>query len=83
MDKVALGQVFLHVLRFSPVSIIPPVLHIHARLHVALTRSIGAPKMGGWAAAPPLQNEIKKNTDFVGTMVSRFYVTYASAKISH
>jgi hypothetical protein len=24
VDKVALGQVFLHVLRFSPVNIIPP-----------------------------------------------------------
>jgi hypothetical protein len=29
VDKVALGQVFLRVLRFSPVSIIPPLLHIH------------------------------------------------------
>jgi hypothetical protein len=27
MDKVALGQVFLRVLRFSPVNFIPPVLH--------------------------------------------------------
>jgi hypothetical protein len=29
VDKVALGQVFLRVLRFSPVIIIPPLLHIH------------------------------------------------------
>jgi hypothetical protein len=29
VDKVALGQVFLRVLRFSPVSIIPPGLHTH------------------------------------------------------
>jgi hypothetical protein len=29
MDKVALGQVFLRVLRFSPVNIIPPLRHIH------------------------------------------------------
>jgi hypothetical protein len=29
VDKVALGQVFLRVLQFSPVSIIPPLLHIH------------------------------------------------------
>jgi len=28
VDKVALGQVFLQVLRFSPVSIIPPWLSI-------------------------------------------------------
>jgi hypothetical protein len=27
LDKVALGQVFLPVLRFSPASFIPPVLH--------------------------------------------------------
>jgi hypothetical protein len=29
VDKVAPGQVFLRVLRFSPVNIIPPLLHIH------------------------------------------------------
>jgi hypothetical protein len=29
VDKVALGHVFLRVLLFSPVSIIPPLLHIH------------------------------------------------------
>jgi hypothetical protein len=28
VDKVALGQVFLWVLWFSPLSVIPPVLHI-------------------------------------------------------
>jgi hypothetical protein len=27
VDKVALGQVFPQVLRFSPVNFIPPVLH--------------------------------------------------------
>jgi hypothetical protein len=27
VDKLALGQVFLRVLRFSPVHVIPPVLH--------------------------------------------------------
>jgi hypothetical protein len=27
VDKVTLGQVFLRVLRFSPVNFIPPVLH--------------------------------------------------------
>jgi hypothetical protein len=30
VDRVALGQVFLPVLLFSPVSIILPLLHIHA-----------------------------------------------------
>jgi hypothetical protein len=28
VDKVAMGQVFLQVLRYSPVSIVPPLLHI-------------------------------------------------------
>jgi len=38
VEKVALGQVFLRLLRFSPVSILPPVLHIHLPLRVALAR---------------------------------------------
>jgi hypothetical protein len=29
VDKVALWQVFLRVRRFSPLNIIPPLLHIH------------------------------------------------------
>jgi hypothetical protein len=37
VDKVALGQIFLIVLRISPVSIISPVLHTHFHIHVALT----------------------------------------------
>jgi len=38
LDKVALGQVFLRLLPFSPVLIIPPMPHIHLHLHVTLTR---------------------------------------------
>jgi len=30
VEKLALAQVFLGVLRFCPVSIIPPLLHIHS-----------------------------------------------------
>jgi len=29
MDEVALGQVFIRVLQFSPVSVIPQILHTH------------------------------------------------------
>jgi hypothetical protein len=29
VDKLALGQVFLRVLQFSPANIIPPLIHIH------------------------------------------------------
>ena len=36
VDKVKRGQIFLRVLRFSPVNIIPPVPH--TQLHVTLTR---------------------------------------------
>jgi hypothetical protein len=37
VDEVALGPIFLRVLRYSTVVIIPPVLHTHLHLHVALT----------------------------------------------
>jgi len=37
LDKVALEQVFLRVLRFSPVSVIPPFFHAHFYLRVNLT----------------------------------------------
>jgi hypothetical protein len=33
VDKVALGQVFLQVLRFSSVIIIPPMLHTHSFIY--------------------------------------------------
>jgi hypothetical protein len=33
LDKVELRHVFLPLLRFSPVNIIPPLLYIHLRLH--------------------------------------------------
>jgi hypothetical protein len=38
LDKVALEHVFLPVLRFAPVSIIPPMLHTHLHLHVPVAR---------------------------------------------
>jgi len=36
MDKVALYQVFLQLIRFSPVSTIPPKLQTHFHLYDAL-----------------------------------------------
>jgi len=42
VDRVALGQVFLPVLRFSPFTILAPFIHIHLYLHVAgIRRSLG------------------------------------------
>jgi hypothetical protein len=38
VDKVAMGQVNLRVLRFSPVNTTPTVLHTHLHLHVTFTR---------------------------------------------
>jgi hypothetical protein len=35
---MALGQVFLRALRFSPPNIIPPMFDTHLHLHVDLTR---------------------------------------------
>jgi hypothetical protein len=37
VDKVALGEVFLRVFRFHPLSIIPTTIHIHLHLRVAVT----------------------------------------------
>ena len=42
---MALGQIFLPVIRFSPVSIIPPMLHTH-HIHVALTRGTNGRSLG-------------------------------------
>jgi hypothetical protein len=39
VDAVALGQVFLRVLRFFSDSIIPLILHAHLYLHAALSRT--------------------------------------------
>jgi hypothetical protein len=50
MEKVALGQVFLRVLGFSPVSIIPPMVHTH-HLHAALTRRTKGQSFGTFQKA--------------------------------
>jgi hypothetical protein len=51
VDKVALGRVFLRVLRVSHVSIIPPLLHIHSRIIWGWT-------MGPIAAAVPQSHSL-------------------------
>jgi len=43
---MALGQVFLRVLRFTPVTIIPPVLRTHLHVHVAFTGRIKRRSLG-------------------------------------
>jgi len=46
MERVALGQVFIPVLLFSPVSINPPVLHNHLHLHAAVSRRTNGGSLG-------------------------------------
>ena len=46
VDKVALGQDFLRVLRFCPVSIIPLLLHTHHHSHAALPRRTNGQSKG-------------------------------------
>jgi hypothetical protein len=43
---VALGEVFVRALRFTPVGIIPPMLHTHFYLHVGLTRRTKGRSLG-------------------------------------
>jgi hypothetical protein len=45
MDKVAQGHVFVPVFLFSPVSIIPPMIHNHIHLQVGLPEGL---KDEGW-----------------------------------
>jgi len=46
VDKVALAQVFLPVLRFSPVTITLPTIHTHSRPYVAITRRTNGRRTG-------------------------------------
>ena len=46
LDKVALGQVFLPALLFTPVSIIPPMLRTHPHLHVDVARRKSGRSLG-------------------------------------
>jgi len=51
VDKVALGRVFLLVLRLYPVSIIPPMLHTHLHLQVGFTSSTNGRNLGTFQKA--------------------------------
>ena len=68
VNKVALGQVFLRVLRFSPVNFIPPVLHYkekQKKLIIFITRLHNKPQGCGasaTSAAGPFTPPPKKTT---------------------
>jgi hypothetical protein len=60
VDKVALAQIYLRVLRFCLVIIIPPLLHIHSRVMWLMT--VGPlPALSHWDIVSPYRN----NTDSV------------------
>jgi hypothetical protein len=60
VDKVALAQIYLRVLRFCPVIIIPPLLHTHSRIMWFMT--VGPlPALFHWDVVSPYHN----NTDTV------------------
>jgi len=40
LHKVTLGQIFLRVLRFPPVNVIPPMLHDHSFIHSSITDAV-------------------------------------------
>ena len=46
---------FVRVLRFAPVSIIPPVLHTHLHLHVAVSRRTNGRSLDTFQKAMPFQ----------------------------
>ena len=67
-DEVTTRQVLLRMLHFSPVSIIPPLLHSHLHLHVALTkgskeRSLGTSRKSS-DVAKIKERGVEKNFQF-------------------
>jgi len=69
VDTVALGQVFIPVLRFPPVSIIPSVLHTRLHVHVAVTRRTNMRSLGTF-----------QNSSAVSAMGERWIEKYSKAE---
>jgi hypothetical protein len=67
VNKVALGQVFLSVIKLSPVSIILPMLHTHLWLQAAGIRRTHRQGLGTlkWISAFPEVEGIGKNSTFI------------------
>jgi hypothetical protein len=69
VDKVALGQVFPRVIRFSPVSFIPPVLHYTEKpkkIIIFITGLHNKPQGCGASVASVAAPFTKRNTDSDG-----------------
>jgi hypothetical protein len=56
---MALGLIILRTLRFTPVSIIPPVLHTHLHLYSALTRRTTGRSLGTFQKSNVLSKIVK------------------------
>jgi hypothetical protein len=63
LDKVTLGQVFPRVLRFSLVTLIPPVLHYTEKLIIFITGLHNKPQGCGASVASAAGPFIKKSSD--------------------
>ena len=72
VNKVALGQVFHSVIKFSPISIILPMLHPHVCLQADGIRKTGRQGLGTlkWISALPEIEGIGNNSTFF------FFISY-------
>jgi len=79
VDTVALEQAFLRVLRFSPVSVIPPTLYTHLHLRAARTRRKKGGSLGTYRKAiKALDREVlclslRMATTATGTLQTKAY----------
>jgi len=79
VDTAALEQVFLRVLRFSPVSVIPPKLHTHLNLRAARTRRTKGGSLGNYRkTTQALDREVlclslRMATTATGTLQTKAY----------
>ena len=65
--RFVVNKVFLSMIKFSPVSIILPMLHTHLRLQAAAIRRTGRQGLGTlkWIGALPEMEGIGKNSTFI------------------
>jgi hypothetical protein len=93
VDKVALGQVFLRVLRFSPVSIIPPwvtlfrklkkFIHsfIHSPLHSSSSGDGQKARKSGRSPVRRQSHPHKQNTRIIPDSKMTFYIDTVTLNI--
>jgi hypothetical protein len=71
VDKVALGQVFLPVIQFYPVTIFPPILHTH--FHLACMLLLNEEKTGDvWEPSKCIGEHRTEKYFFFFRMLTKF-----------